>query len=75
MCIQNKLAYKFSPILSNLFVLQIFKDQKVLGVSPSEPGMRLETVAELVAHQDPHLHFYHIRKLNLCSKTDISKTA
>ena len=62
------------------------KNQNFSGSLPQEPPPRLshEPAAKLTAPPDPHLHFTitswsfvmkkNIQKLNLCSKTDISKT-
>ena len=58
-CIQNKLAYKVSSILSYLFVSRCKKTKMFQGFYPPEPRPRLqhEPAEELTALHDPHLHF------------------
>ena len=62
-CIQNKLAYYVSSILSDLFVLQIYKCQNVSGAWPSEPipGFCHEPVAGIRAPQDPSYILQHLK--------------
>ena len=60
------MTYKFSSIRSYLFVIHLDEDQNFSSVLPP-----------LILHHEPlvEIAFYNIRKLNLCSKTGISKTA
>ena len=80
-CIQNKLAFKVSSILSYFFVLSRSKKIKTFQgfYHPSPPWT--PTIAppwtrwRAYSTSRPSPAFYNIPKLNLCPKTDISKTA
>ena len=87
MCGRRHKKIKFS---NSIFIKFYFKAYWrwtcIQGLYPPEPppGIHHEPVAELAKPQDLHLYFTiilwsfsmkcNIRKLNLCSKTDISKT-
>ena len=85
-CVQNKLIYKVSFYFQQFVcVPDVKKTKNVLRFYLTETPRRLryEHVLELEAPRDPQpplpppssASFYKIRKLNLCLKADISKTA
>ena len=74
-CIQNKLGLLGFFYLRYLFVHQIQKGQIFFrGFTPWTPT-RVPSMSTLwsIQHLENPPAFYNIRKLNLCSKTDISK--
>ena len=76
-CIQNKLVYLVSSILSYLFVFQMLTGQHLSGALPTEylPRLFHERIAAIAAPRNPHLHFVTFKISSLCSKMEISKTA